>query len=617
MSDFILLRPWWLLALVPLLLIIWLIWHKQSSQHSWQQVCDAKLLKHLIVGTETKKSNLKILLLLFYGLITIISLAGPAWDKLPQPVFRQQSSLIVLLDLSLSMQAEDVKPSRLVRTRLKLLDALKLRREGQTALIVYAGDAFVVSPLTDDTDTIAQLVPSLIPAMMPGQGSRIDLAIAKALELFKQGGITEGEILLLTDEVPEVYASAVTRLLNAANFNLSILSVGTEQGAPINLRQGGFLKDSSGNIVIAKTNNKLLRQLAIRNNGQFSPITVDDSDINKLLTQKIFDNNLSEKSDSEQDAAIWREQGPWLILLLLPLVLLSFRKGLVFIFVLILLPVSEPSYALSWDSLWSTPDQQAKQLLNEGKNNKSAQLFQNSDWQAVANYKAGQYQKTLELLEGKTDIESVYNRANALAKLQRYEEALKNYDEVIKQNPNHQDSLYNKKLVEEQLKKQQNKDNKSKNEQDNNDQNKDQKNNKQDNKKQQDQSNKQDQNSQDQDKQNQNQDKKNQDSKNSEQDSDKQSSKQQESNEKKDKESEQNKKTASEQEKDEEQKNKEQQAQQAKLNEQSNVENKEQQQAVEQWLRKIPDDPAGLMRRKFKYQYQQRKNQQNTKGPAW
>ncbi len=615
MSDFILLRPWWLLALVPLLFIIWLIWHKHNNQHSWQQVCDAKLLKHLIVGTETKKSNLKVLLLLCYGLITIVSLAGPAWDKLPQPVFRQQSSLVVLLDLSLSMQAEDVKPSRLVRTRLKLLDALKLRREGQTALIVYAGDAFIVSPLTDDTDTIAQLVPSLIPAMMPGQGSRIDLAIAKALELFKQGGITEGEILLLTDEVPEMYASTVTRLLNTVNFNLSILSVGTEQGAPINLRQGGFLKDSSGNIVIAKTNNKLLRQLAVRNNGQFSPMTVDDSDINKLLTQKMFDNNLSEKPDSEHDAAIWREQGPWLILLLLPMVLLSFRKGLVFIFVLILMPVSEPSYALSWDSLWSTPDQQAKQLLNEGKNSESAQLFQDSDWQAAANYKAGQYEKTLELLETKTDIESIYNRANALAKLQRYEEAIKNYNEVIKRNPKHQDSLYNKKLVEDELKKQQNKDNKSNNDKNNKDQSKDQENKEQDNKEQQDQSNKQDQNNQD--KENQDKESQNQNKNNSEQDADKQQSKQQQAEEEKNKKTEQDKKTASEQEKDDEKKNEEQDAQQAKLNEQSQAENKEQQQAVEQWLRKIPDDPAGLMRRKFKYQYQQRKNQQNIKGPAW
>ncbi|VAW98603.1 Aerotolerance protein BatB / Aerotolerance protein BatC [hydrothermal vent metagenome] len=607
MSDFILLRPWWLLALIPLLLLAWLIWHKQNSQHSWKQVCDAKLLKYLIVGTETKKSNLTVILLVFYGFITIISLAGPAWDKLPQPVFRQNSSLIILLDLSLSMQAQDIKPSRLVRTRLKLLDALTMRREGQTALIVYAGDAFMVSPLTDDTDTIAQLVPSLIPAMMPGQGSRIDLAIAKALTLFKQGGITEGEILLLTDEVPEVYAATVTKLLNTVNFNLSILSVGTEQGAPINLRQGGFLKDSSGSIVIAKTNNKLLRQLAIRNNGQFSEITVDDSDINKLLLQNKFENNLGEKSDSKHDAAIWREQGPWLIILLLPLVLFSFRKGFIFIFVLMLLPVSEPSYALSWESLWSNKDQQAKQLLNEGKNVESAQLFQDSDWQAAANYKAGQYEKTLELLAGKTDIESTYNRANALAKLQRYEEALKNYDEVIKENPKHEDSLYNKKLVEDELKKQQQdknkQDDKSKKEQDDKDS--------EQNKEQGDKSG---------DQQNQDKNKKNQQNKKSEQQSDKQDSKQQEAEkQQKNKESEQNKETAS-QEKNENKDKKndnDKKQQQAKLNEQSQAQNKEQQQAVEQWLRKIPDDPAGLMRRKFKYQYQQRQNQNNTKGPAW
>ncbi len=624
MSDFIFLRPLWFLALIPLLLIIWLVKYKQNNQHNWKQVCDPRLLKHLIVGTETKKRNLLVWFLLFYGLITIISLAGPAWDKLPQPVFRQQSSLIILLDLSKSMQAQDVKPSRLVRIRLKLLDLLKQREEGQTALIVYAGDSFVVSPLTDDTETIAQLVPSLIPAMMPSQGSRVDIAIAKALALFKQGGITEGDILLLTDEVPEMYAPTVTKLLNTVNFNLSILSVGTEQGAPINLVKGGFLKDSTGNIVIAKTNNVFLKRLAIRNNGQFSSLSVDDSDLKKLISTRIFDNSQSEQSDNEQDADIWREQGPWLVLLLLPLVLLSFRKGLVFVFVVILLPVPETSYALSWDSLWSNSNQQAKQLFRDGKNKESAELFQNKDWQAAASYKAGDYEKTLELLEGKTDVNSIYNRANALAKLNRYDEAIKNYDEVIKSNPEHQDSLYNKKLVEDQLKKQQEKsDNKQDKNQDDKDQEKKEQSDKGQEKKEQDDKGKEKNNSEskDSDSESEQQDSKS-DQKESdndkEQKKDEQSQKQQEQNSEDDKKKQdQAAKKAETDKQQKSEKTEEELKQQAKLDEDLNSENKEQQQAVEQWLRKIPDDPAGLMRRKFRYQYKRRNNQPYSKGPAW
>ncbi len=632
MSDFILLRPMWLFALIPLLLIVWLARHKQNNQHNWKQVCDPRLLKHLIVGTETKKRNILVWFLLFYGLITIISLAGPAWDKLPQPVFRQQSSLIILLDLSKSMQAQDVKPSRLVRIRLKLLDLLKQREEGQTALIVYAGDSFVVSPLTDDTDTIAQLVPSLIPAMMPSQGSRVDIAISKALALFKQGGITEGDILLLTDEVPELYAPAITKSLNTVNFSLSILSVGTEQGAPINLDKGGFLKDSAGNIVIAKTNNTFLKRLAIRNNGQFSSLTVDDSDLQKVITNRIFDNSASEQSDNEQDADIWREQGPWLVLLLLPLVLLSFRKGLVFVFVVILLPVPETSYALSWDSLWINSNQQAKKLFRDGKNKESAELFQDEDWQAAASYKAGDYEKTLELLDGKTDVNSMYNRANALAKLKRYEEAIKNYDEVIKNNPKHQDSIYNKKIVEDELKKQQEK---SDDNQDNDkdDKNKDDKNQEQNDKDKDKDKSKDSKDSEQDNNDSQSQDSKQQDSKSDQKESDK------DSEQNKSEQSSENKKQQDQEEKNqgENDKNKKEQAekqsevdkqqesdqkedalkQQAKLNEDANVENKEQQQAVEQWLRKIPDDPAGLMRRKFRYQYKRRNNQPYSKGPAW
>jgi len=609
MTELLFLRPLWLFALIPLLLLIWLIWHKQNNQHNWKQVCDPRLLKHLIIGTETKKRSLTVWIVLFYGLIAIISLAGPAWDKLPQPVFRQQSSLIILFDLSKSMQAQDIKPSRLIRARLKLLDILKQRQEGQTALIVYAGDAFVVSPLTDDTDTISQLVPSLIPSMMPSQGSRIDLAVSKALALFQQGGITEGEILLLTDEVPEVFAPVITQILNSNSFSLSILSIGTKYGAPINLLKGGFLKDSRGNIVIAKTNEQLLKQLAIRNNGRFSILSVDDSDILNLIRTNIFDNSQSERSDTEHDTAFWHEQGPWLILLLLPIVLLSFRKGLVFLLVIILMPISEPSYALDWNALWSNPNQRAKQLLIEGKNKESADLFQNSNWQAVANYKMGDYEKALELLDDKDTIDANYNRANSLTKLKRYDDALKNYNAVLKQNPEHDDALYNKKLVEDELKKQKNK-NDDENNNNNNDKN-DKK--KQDNKDSQGADNKDGDNKD----QKQNDDMNNSDEKN--QDSgenkapDSTDKKDQEKNDKKSDESEQSDTT----EEDTNPEQIEEQQEQAKLDDQTNVENKEQQQAVEQWLRKIPDDPAGLMRRKFRYQYQRRNNQHNNKGPEW
>ncbi|MFV2059764.1 MAG: VWA domain-containing protein [Gammaproteobacteria bacterium] len=602
MTEFIFLRPMWLITFIPLVLLIWLVWHKQNNQHNWKHVCDPRLLKHLIVGTEVKKRNIVVWLLLFYGAISIFSLSGPAWDKLPQPVFRQQSSLIILFDLSTSMLAEDVKPSRLVRARLKLLDILKARTEGQTALIVYAGDAFVVTPLTDDTDTIAQLVPSLIPAMMPSQGSRIDLAVLKALDLFKYGGITEGDILLLTDEVPEIYAGAVSKALASNNFGLSILSIGSEQGAPINLPRGGFLKDANGSIVIAKTNNKLLSNLANKNKGRFSTLSVDDNDIQRLMTSKIFENSRSDESDSKHDAAVWRERGPWLILLLLPLALLSFRKGVVFILVLMIFPISEPAYALSWDSLWSNSNQRAKKLFDDGKNKESAELFQQPDWQAAVNYKAGNYDKTIELLEGKNDISSIYNKANALAKLKRYEEALKSYDEVLKKNSEHQDALYNKKLVEDQLKKQQDKNKKDKNK------GKDKKSDK--NKK--DEQKKDGQSQDDPDKKQD--DTTNKDSDSESKSDEKKDSKKSQPDEKDDNKSEDNENDISESEKQEEQ---EKEQQQAKLKQQNDVENKEQQQAVEQWLRKIPDDPAGLMRRKFKYQYQQRNNKPTNEGPSW
>ena len=328
LSTFHFLRPWWLMLFPLWLMLSLLLWRLRRGSDGWSALCDPALLGYL-VGESTQKSRSRLALagLMIAGVAAVIALAGPAWKQLPQPVFRANSALVIVLDLSQSMLAEDMRPSRLIRARQKLQDILNARREGQTGLIVFAGSAFDVVPLTTDNKAIMTMLQVLEPSMMPIQGSRASTALNRAMEMFKRGAIQKGSVVLLTDGV-DADAVVASRKLVQAGHQLSVLGVGTEAGAPIPSQtgDGGFLKDSSGNIVIPQLKTSELRALADIGNGIYQPIRVDDLDVKSLPGLIPAQTEKTTKEDLQTDQ--WREEGPWLVLLLLlPLLLLVFRRG--------------------------------------------------------------------------------------------------------------------------------------------------------------------------------------------------------------------------------------------------------------------------------------------------
>jgi len=290
-------RPYWLLALLPLFIILWILIHRHLSSGNWAKVCDPELLPHILITQEKKRQKWPFYLLAIAGLLAILALAGPTWERLPQPAFRDTSALVILLDLSHSMDATDIKPSRLVRARFKVADILKQRHEGQTALVVYAGDAFTVTPLTDDTETIASQLSVLKTSLMPSQGSRADIALEKAVALLQQAGQKNGNILLITDGLNETrYKKAIQKM---KHYQISILGIGTPEGAPIPLGNGGFLKDAQGAIVIPKLEQNSLHKLAQLGGGIYQAIKNDDSDI-KALAASYNSNMIKNQQDKNK-----------------------------------------------------------------------------------------------------------------------------------------------------------------------------------------------------------------------------------------------------------------------------------------------------------------------------
>ncbi len=592
-SEFHFIRPYWFIAIIPVVLVLWkLAKHHLVNKH-WESVCDAELLPYILVGKSGAKKVSNIILASLVSLLIIIALAGPSWERLPQPVFQKESALVIALDLSLSMYADDVKPSRLERARFKISDLLNLRKEGQTALLVYAGSTYVVTPLTDDIKTINSQLSALSPAIMPAPGSNTDSAITKSIKLLKQAGISQGHILLVTDEVDSKYEEHFIRA-KQSGYKVSILGIGTEEGVPVRMGEGSFLKDRAGTIVIPKLNQESLKYLASVGGGYYEISQIADGDIERLNRLFISELEPNKQTETEFKTDQWHEFGPWIVLFILPIVALGFRRGYLAILVCVMISSPDEAIAFEWNDLWMNKNQKAMQALENNQADVASELFQDNEWKAAAKYRAGDFAATEEFLNEYEDDRNIYNKGNSLAKQGRYEEAIAAYDQVLENNSEHEDAKFNKKLVEKELEKQKQQQSQSDK---NSDEDSDKKSEQQDSK-----SGSEEQQSQKQNEQQEN-------SENAEQQQANKEESEQESEEKMKQQAQEDSKE--EEKKDSEDESEQQEAQQA-MNELD-----EEQQAAEQWLRRIPDDPSGLLRRKFKYQYQQEKKQYSTNGKNW
>lgn len=569
MQDFHFLRPVWLLAAIPAILLVGVMWRVNSNVTAWDKAIDKNLLPFLLDRSKNAAQRTPLLMLLFAWILSALSMAGPVWEELPQPVQKREDALVIVLDLSLSMFAPDHNPSRLDLAKRKLRDILALREEGQTALVVYAGDAHTVTPLTDDVVTIDALVPSLSPNIMPLFGSDPIPAIDMAISLLDDIESSDGRILLITDGISGFdQEQLITDQMQETGYELLVMGVGTEEGAPIRTSDGSFLTDQNGAMVVPTLNRNVLQSLVNRVNGRYHDIQLSDADLAYLLTENTLLDN-EELTEVEEEFDVWNEAGPYLLLLVLPLCALSFRKGWLFTtflaFVINLHLPSKNAVAFEWIDLWKTKDQQAAEAFANENHELAASLFEQTGWRGAANYRAKNYESAIASFSTTDTADGHYNRGNALALAGNLPEAIAAYDVAISRDPEHADAIYNKEIVERLLEEQESEQG--------------------ENQEGENQENQSEQNSQSESQE------QNQNSENQDQES-------QEGNEEQQQNEQQN-------EAPEEQESSESNSEQNTPSESSNEEF-EDQQALEQWLRRIEDDPGELLRRKFRYQYRQR-----------
>lgn len=457
LENFHFLQPLWLLALIPLSLLAWRVYRPGDGDSPWHRIVDARLLPLLLAG-RAQQANRKALWLLAAGwIIAALALADPTWERKPQPVYQTTAARVVVLDLSRSMYASDLKPSRLVRARYKIEDVLAQSGEGQTGLVVYSGDAFTVSPLTRDVNTIRALLPAVDPGIMPTQGSRADLGLLRAGKLLSQAGATDGQVLLIADGVEADKFAASERAaarLRSEGYRVSVLGVGSEDGAPLTNAQGELVRNAAGNILNAPFDAAALQAVAHAGGGEYRSISDNVHPLRTLLAQPSDAKTTMQANATTQG---WKEQGPLLAVLLLPLGALAFRRNWLLGLVLLLGLLSPPqaARASTWADLWQRPDQQAAKALAAGDYARAAALATDAYRRGSAEYKRGDYQLALDDFTRSTGADADYNRGNALAKLGRYQDAIAAYDKSLKENPGDEDARANKAAVEALLKQQQ------------------------------------------------------------------------------------------------------------------------------------------------------------------
>ncbi len=577
LADFHWLRPAWLVAIPVIVGVAVLLARRQLGAGHWRDVIDPILMPYVLSRTPGRGTDSRWWLLGLAGVIASVALAGPAWQRIEQPVFRAEQALVVALDLSRSMDAEDIAPSRLARAKLKIFGMLERRQSGQTALLVYTANAFTVTPLTDDTDTVAALVNSLSTDIMPSRGSYPEVGIRKGQTLLEQAGVGYGEILLIADGGTSPAAERAARDLKAAGYSLSVLAVGTREGAPIPRVSGGFVTDNRGKIAVARLEERGLRDLAGAGGGRFAVLSPDDSDLEYLLSGEV--RAAATASDESMASDQWREEGPWLVLLLLPLAALAFRKGWVLVLVLFIAPLPQPAQASVWDDLWFNKDQQAQRALDEGSPDDAAALFDDTEWRGVARYRAGDYRGSATEFAESGDMRNLYNLGNAMAQAGELDAAIDAFQEVLEMEPDSEDAQYNLDFVKN-LKDQQ---------------------------EQQQQAGDDQQSTQNPGGDGEQSDGEGeQDQEGSEGASESQQSESSDGSQREEEMSEEDLQALQE-----ELQRAAEEAQQGEQPEQLSEaelaalrQQQEEQQAMEQWLRRIPDDPGGLLRRKFRYQYQ-------------
>lgn len=446
-GDFHFLRPWWLVVIPAALALVLLVGRRGDARTRWKDLIAPHLLDRLLIDRQSARGWQPVHFLAIFLALGAAAAAGPAWQRQQPPFVEDKAPLALVIDLSPTMDAIDITPSRLERVKLKVQDILKRRPGARTAVFAYAGSAHMVLPLTEDAGLVNTYVSALQTRIMPVAGKDT----AKALLAAETGLAREdvpGTILFFTDGVEPGALEAFKR--PSGNNEVMILGVGTPEGGPVKIGEGQYLSDAGGR-VLARLDVDQLRRFGHETGIAVATITPDDSDV-RWITQRI---RTHLEARHAQGQTHWRDAGWWLTIPIAGFGALWFRRGWSVQWAAaallaggLLLPGRAEAGETGFVAMWLTLDQQGRVAFERGNYERAAAHFTDPMWRGAALYRAGHFGAALDAFAQVRSAESAYNQGNALAHLDRLDDAAASYREALKARPGWPEAKANLALIE-------------------------------------------------------------------------------------------------------------------------------------------------------------------------
>lgn len=477
-GSFHFLRPWWLL-LLPLALAILYLWRRHADPVAqWGKLIAPHLLDALLVG-DTSGFRLRpihwVTTVLVLGGIAV---AGPTWEKERPPLSTDKAPMVVAIDLSRSMDATDIAPTRLERVKQKVHDLAALRGGARTGLVVYAGTAHTVLPPTEDPALLQIFLDALATDLMPGSdvpvagipdhGKNAAAALAKA-ELLLGKEDAPGTVLFFSDGFDTNQVPAFEAVSSRGAHQILMIAAGTEQGGPLKSPDGGVVVDASGRPVTGSFDGAALKKLSSDAGVPLASLTLDGADM--AWVERRAQKHLQQVEDADSELR-WKESGYWLSFPIALLALFGFRRGWVVrwgvnaVFGCVIaagLLAPAPASAAVFDDLhpldlFLTPDQQGRWYFERGAYAQAAAHFEDAQWKGLAYSRAGQYQAALGEFARLDTPSAYFEMGNCYARLHHYPEAIKAYDLALKGQPDFPQATANRALVQSLIPKEQQQD---------------------------------------------------------------------------------------------------------------------------------------------------------------
>lgn len=433
-SDFHFLRPLWLL-LLPFAALLPVLWRRSRDlQRRLRSSIAEHLLPHLLITPQDQQRFRPVHLVCTLLILGAIAVAGPTWEQDLPDFLENRAPLIIAVDLSASMDANDVQPSRLEAAKHKLHDLIQRRVGARNALIAYAGSAHLVLPPTDDPALLDTFVQALSTDLIAKPGKNVGAVIDEAKRLLTAEK-TAGTLLLITDGADTEQFGGLEQRLNDSELQVLILAAGSEDGGIIRDANGQPRIDSQGRPALGSFDQAALKQLASAVDAALGSLTLNNDDLDwvELHARQHF-----QSASEEQRELHWKDAGYWLCWPLLLIAFFSVRKGWSLNWLASLLLAMAigfqptPAEANALTDAFVTPDQQGRWAFEHQDFPQAAAHFTDPYWKGIAAYNAADFDLALATFARLDTPQAYFYLGNIYVRRFKFDQAIAAYTEALR-----------------------------------------------------------------------------------------------------------------------------------------------------------------------------------------